>query len=66
MKRVRIKDLAKEMEISKEEMRDVLGGIGTWPTPEMPMLDYYRATQAKVFTRSRPGYLFIDTVPLPE
>ena len=66
MKRITIKDLPKNMKVTKEEMRNVMGGIGTWPTPEMPVADYYRAMRSKVYTRARPNYLFIDTVPPPE
>lgn len=32
--RIEIKDLPKNMKISREEMKRVMGGIGTWPTPE--------------------------------
>lgn len=60
MVRIKIKDLPRDVKVSSEEMKRITGGgrimIGTWPTPEMP----------KVLRYSRPGYLFIDTVPLPE
>jgi hypothetical protein len=37
--RIEIKDLPKDMKVSREEMRKIMGGIGTWPTPEKPV--YY-------------------------
>ena len=62
MVRTRIEDLPKDMKINKQEMKRVLGGIGTWPTPEkvytiaaLPWED-----QGPVL---RPR---IETVPLPE
>jgi hypothetical protein len=27
-------DLPKGMKVTREEMRKIMGGIGTWPTPE--------------------------------
>jgi len=60
MVRIKIKDLPRDVKVGRDEMKKILGGgsvmIGTWPTPEMP----------RVLRYSRPGYLFIDTVPLPE
>jgi hypothetical protein len=56
MVRIKIKDLPKDKKISKEEMRRVLGGIGTWPTPEksrFQTLPWFRD-------------LNIETIPLPE
>jgi len=35
--RIEIKDLPKDMKVSREEMRKIMGGIGTWPTPEKPV-----------------------------
>ena len=62
MARIKMNDLPKDMKINKQEMKRVLGGIRTWPTPE------------KVYTNTAgpgPGgrgrVLFpIETVPLPE
>jgi hypothetical protein len=59
MLRMKIKDLPMDEKVCSEEMRKILGGsvkIGTWPTPEM----------SRVLKYSRPCFIFIDTVPLPE
>jgi hypothetical protein len=32
--RIEIKDLPKDAKISPEEMKKIMAGIGTWPTPE--------------------------------
>jgi hypothetical protein len=37
MTRIKIQDLPKDMKISKDQMRKVLGGIDTAPLPEMPV-----------------------------
>jgi hypothetical protein len=38
--RIKIEDLPKDMKITPEEMRKVLGGIDTVPLPEMPIYSY--------------------------
>jgi hypothetical protein len=35
--RIEIRDIPKGMKITAEEMRKIMGGIGTWPTPERPL-----------------------------
>ena len=57
--KIKIKDLSKNMNISKAELVSVRRGIGTWPTPEMPS---YRGSR-----KLGPyGPCGIETVPLPE
>ena len=70
MARIKIKDLPKNMKISKAELENICGGIetiplpevrgrvaiGTWPTPERTF--YLKPT--------KQGWDKIDTVPLPE
>jgi hypothetical protein len=36
--RIKIKDLPKDMKVSREEMRKISGGIDTVPLPEKPAL----------------------------
>lgn len=55
--RIRIHDLPRDMKISREEMKKVLGGIGTWPTPESP--------RYQILSRLR-NVFNIETIPLPE
>lgn len=38
MARIKIQDLPRDMKISQDEMRKVLGGIDTVPLPDMPSL----------------------------
>jgi hypothetical protein len=59
MKRINIKDLQNGQHISKEEMKKVLGGIGTWPTPERLPFSY--GPISRYISPRR-----IETVPLPE
>lgn len=54
--RIKIKDLPRDVKVSREEMKKVLGGIGTWPTPEIPR---YQMSKLR-------NVVYIDTVPLPE
>jgi hypothetical protein len=70
MARIKIKDLPKNMKISRADLEKIQGGIetvplpevrgrisiGTWPTPERPSL----------LKSNNQGRLYIDTVPLPE
>ena len=56
MARIQIKDLPKNMEITKAELESIRGGIGTWPTPERPSI--WRLIKSDPYR--------IDTVPLPE
>ena len=65
MARTRIEDLPKDMEISKTEMKRILGGIGTWPTPERPFLGYEGGPIPLRFVKVT-GCCGIETVPLPE
>jgi hypothetical protein len=39
--RIKIEDLPKDLKISDEEMRKIMGGIDTVPLPESPVLKYY-------------------------
>ena len=82
MARTRIEDLPKDVKISKGEMKRVLGGIGTWPTPEKPsgFLRFPKPTEGLNPKESdglvpketgglvpkETGGLSIETVPLPE
>ena len=65
MARIKISDLPKDMKISKVEMKKILGGVGTWPTPERPFIGYDYPIRSTTYgvPMSR---LYIDTVPLPE
>jgi len=65
MARTRIENLPKDLTISKEEMRKVLGGIGTWPTPERPFLGFEGGPIPLRFVKAT-GDCGIETVPLPE
>ena len=65
MASIKISDLPKDMNISKAEMRRILGGIGTWPTPDMPYLRCYFSTSPMWFGKATSVFS-IDTVPLPD
>ena len=70
MARIKITDLPKHMEIDKEDLENIRGGIdtvpvperpssifiGTWPTPDMP--SYLSSKIQRSYS--------IETVPLPE
>ena len=59
MKRRNKRQTPKDGLLSPQELRDVRGGIGTWPTPErpmLPMLPFWKPVAP----------VAIDTVPLPE
>ena len=82
MARIKINDLPKDVKISKEEMKRVLGGIGTWPTPERPSgslrlpkptdglnpkeSDGLVPKETGGLVPKETGGLKIETVPLPE
>jgi len=59
MKSFMIKDLAKEMEISTEELRMIRGGIS--PQPEPPRRWYLMIDRWRTFLKPQ-----IETIPLPE
>ena len=65
MARIKISDLPKDMKISKDEMKRVLGGGSTLPVPDMPYFRYCPPIPPRRFGMAL-GRLFIDTVPLPE
>jgi hypothetical protein len=59
MARIKILELPRDMKISQDEMKKVLGGIDTVPLPEMPSLLW----KAAWTTRTRP--LYADPISLP-
>jgi len=65
MARFKINDLPKDLKISKDEMKRVRGGVGTWPTPERVYFSYAHLALRRRFA-NMADLLKIDTVPLPE
>ena len=63
MASIKINDLPKGMNISKAEMKGILGGGSTVPVPERPYLRYCFPTSPIWFGKAT-GVFSIDTVPI--